>query len=293
MIVSDFLLAHKSAASLVLIALILMLRFLMLRHLQRMPEDEENSPQRWINSVKNISNLFIAIGLIIIWLTELRYAALSIAAFAVAFVVATREFIQCFLGALYQASSRAFVVGDWIKIGPVSGQVVRSDWLSTTLLEIDIDSMSYAYTGKSIVLPNNRFITDPVQNLNYMRRYVTHSFALVRDADPIDLFTMKDYMLQQAKAACAPFNEVAKRYSGLIAKRLGVDIVGPEASVRVQTNSIGKNVFTVSIFCPTEEAVNIEQKLTEDFMRHWYRELKRQKDLSGSGLTARTSAVVD
>jgi small-conductance mechanosensitive channel len=281
----DVLIEHKLLASLVFVTLILLLRWLLLRHLGRLPDDEEASPQRWINSVKNLSNLLIALGLIIIWLTELRYVALSIAAFAVAFVVATREFIQCFLGSIYQASARLFVVGDWIKIGTVSGQVVRSDWLCTTLLEMDMDTLSYGYTGKSVVVPNNQFIIDPVQNLNFMRHYVAHSFAITRPASEGDLFAAKDYLLQQAKACCEPFSEVAKRYSGLIEKRLGVNTVGPEASVRIGTTNIGHNVMTVTVFCPTREAVNIEQELTKDFMSYWYGLRQNPGDTASAGQT--------
>ncbi len=266
----DFLLEHKLLASVILVALISLVRWLLLRHLARLPQDEDASPQRWINTVKNLSKLFIAIGLIIIWLTELRYAALSIAAFAVAFVVATREFIQCFLGSIYQASAGLFVVGDWIRIGSVSGQVVRSDWLCTTVLEIDTETQSYRYTGKSMIIPNNHFISNPVQNLNFMRRYVAHSFAITRPASEGDLFAAGDYVLQQAKARCEPFSEVAKRYSSLIEKRLGVNTIGPDATVRIGTNNTGHNVMTVTIFCPTREAVEIEQKLTRDFMSYWY-----------------------
>lgn len=59
---------------------------------------------------------------------------------------------------------------------------------------------------------------------------------------------------------------------------MGVDIPGPEPSVRVSTNNIGKNVFTVSLFCPTHEAVKIEQQVTEVFMRYWYEANEKAKN---------------
>ena len=108
-----------------------------------------------------------------------------------------------------------------------------------------------------------------------MRRYVSHSFALVREADAINVYRAKAFILEKAMVYCEPFKAVAERYSHLIEKRLGVSLVGPEASVRITTTELGKNQFTVSIFCPTQEAVSIEQKLTEDFMNFWYCELER------------------
>ena len=63
---------------------------------------------------------------------------------------------------------------------------------------------------------------------------------------------------------------MATRYNSLIEKRLDIKISGPEPRVRITTTPEGYNIFTVSLFCPTEDAVGIEQKVTEDFMRFWY-----------------------
>lgn len=268
---------YQLAASLSLIVVIYLCRLVIVHQLQKQPTDEEKIPQRWINSVKNASNAFIVIGLIIIWLTELRYAALSIAAFTVALVIATREIIQCLVGSLYLASSRSFVVGDWIKIGAHSGEVVASDWLSTTLLEVDLESQSYGYTGRTLNVPKNQFITHSFQNLNFMRRYVAHSFSITREEEGINILDVKKHILDKAKHYCEPFEEVATRYNALIEKRLGVGITGPDPSLRLSTTGAGKNVFSVTIFCPTDEAVTIEQKLTEDFFRYWYQAIDNHR----------------
>ena len=268
---------NKLLASLLLIAVAAVIRWLAVRYIRRMPSDDNDLPKRWMNATRNTVTTFIVIGLIIIWLSELRFVALSIATFAVALVIAAREFIQCFLGALYQTSSRAFSIGDWIKVGSNYGEVVSSDWLTTKLLEIDMESMSYGYTGKTLVIPNNQFVANPIQNLNFMRRYVSHSFTIVRDAEPIDVFQAKEMILKMAQSYSDPHKEVAQRYNEMLEKRLGVRLPGPESSVRITTTNLGKNQFTVTVFCPTEEAVNIEQKLTEDFMRFWYVEVERLK----------------
>ncbi len=274
---------NKLFASVVLIVGALIVRWLFVHYLSKRPLDEEKLPRRWINSVKNAANLLIVIGLIIIWLSELRFMALSIAAFVVALVIATREFIQCILGSLYMASSRIFVVGDWVRIGAHCGEVTRSDWLSTTLLEVDMESKSYGYTGRSLVVPNNQFLTSTVENLNFMRRYIAHTFSIIREADRVNVFTAKDLILGKAREYSASYCDVAERYNGLIEKRLGVSISGPEASVRITTTDFGKNVFEVTVFCPTHEAVSLEQRLTEDFMNYWYGEIVKEDAVMSSG----------
>ncbi|WP_417505405.1 mechanosensitive ion channel family protein [Marinomonas gallaica] len=231
--------------------------------------------RRRLNTVDNVFNLLIVIGLVIIWSAELQDIAISIAAFMVALVIATKEFISCIVGAFYKASTRPYTVGDWVRIGNYDGEVTDSDWLSTTLFEVDFKGGSYAYTGRTTVVPNSVLLTNSVQNLNYMRRYIEHTFSISRLTDDVNLFEIKEPILAKIKEYSEHFHEVAIRYNNLIEKRLDIKIAGPEPSVRVRTTIEGYNVFTVSLFCPTQEASEIEQKVTEDFMRIWF-DKKRQ-----------------
>ncbi len=262
----------------------LVLRWLSVRFVKRVVKDEENLHRRWTNTITNITSLVIIIGLVIIWLSELRFVALSIAAFAVALVVATREQIQCFLGAVYIASSRAFSIGDWIKVGDHYGEVVRSDWLTTTLLEVDVEGMSYSYTGRSLVIPNYKFSTGVIQNLNFMRRYVAHSFSIVREADALSVRDARLYLEDLVREYCSPFKEVADRYSTLIEKRLGIALSVSDLKVRVATNDTARNVFVVTIFCPTQEATRIEEEITEDFLDYWYSVTHKLEEFYGPDL---------
>jgi hypothetical protein len=103
-----------------------------------------------------------------------------------------------------------------------------------------------------------------------MRRYVTHTFSISRNTDDVNLFAIKEQILEKIREYSEHFHEVATRYNSLIEKRLDIKISGPEPKVRITTTPEGYNIFTISLFCPTEEAVGIEQKVTEDFMRFWF-----------------------
>ncbi|TYL48771.1 mechanosensitive ion channel family protein [Marinomonas sp. IMCC 4694] len=237
----------------------------------RVNQKTENDKKRQrINAVDNIFNLLLVVGLVLIWSSELQNIAISIAAFMVALVIATKEFIACIVGAFYRASTRPYQVGDWIRIANYEGEVTDSDWLSTTLFEVDLKGGSYAYTGRTTVVPNSVLLLHTVQNLNYMRRYVTHTFSIARQTDEVNLFVIKEQILTKIHQYSEHFHEVAIRYNSLIEKRLDIRISGPEPRVRITTTPEGFNVFTISLFCPTEEAVDIEQKVTEDFMAFWY-----------------------
>ncbi|WP_193164200.1 mechanosensitive ion channel family protein [Microbulbifer hainanensis] len=226
--------------------------------------------RRRINSVHNLANLLLLVGLVAVWVSELRDFAFSIAAFSVAIIIALRDVVQCLVGGIYVASLRAFSVGDWIKFGDQFGEVIDSDWLSTTLLEIDPHGLGSGYTGITLYIPNNVFFTKPVKNLNFMRRYIEHTFSITRENKGGNPFAAKDFLIGRIREHSEAFSEVAARYCQMIEHRTGVELVGTEPKVSFTTNELGHDVLTITLFCPREEAHEIEQRVTEDFYNFWY-----------------------
>ena len=226
--------------------------------------------RRRIHMVHNFSNLIMVLGLFAIWVSELRNFALSIAAFSVAIVIALRDVVQCLVGGIYQASMRSFTIGDWVKIGEQFGEVIDNNWLSTTLLEIDPHGLGNGYTGTTLYVPNSVFFSQPVKNLNFMRRYIEHSFSIVRESKGENPFAIKAYITERVLERCESFKEVAERYCKLIENRMGVELAGTEPKIKITTSELGHDVLTITLFCPREEATDIEQKVTEDFYRFWY-----------------------
>lgn len=227
-----------------------------------------------INIVNNTATILILVGIFNIWSAEFHQFAISIAAFVVAIVIATREFIQCFIGFLYIVSSRPFRIGDWIQVEETYGEVHSIDWAKLTLLEIDIDD--YEYTGKTLYLPNSKLITSSIKNLNFLKRYVMHHFTITRDCS-VNPFIFLDKLYVKAYQYCADFSEVAVRYNQLIESRLDVKIAGPEPHIQVLTSDVGNTQLIFTIFCPTNRAVDIQQSLTADFMKLWFEQKRIQQ----------------
>lgn len=220
-----------------------------------------------INMLNNIFSIIMIILIINIWSDEIQKFAFSIAAFIAAIIIATREFIQCFIGFLYLLSSRPFRIGDWIQVGNYIGEVHSTDWAKLTLLEINKDD--YQYTGKTLYLPNSQLITSVIKNLNFLKRYAVHHFTIVRD-DSVNPFEFIDNLYEKANSYCEDFKDVAVRYNQLIESRLDVTIAGPEPHIQVATSDLGDTQVFFTVFCPTEKALEIEQKLTSDFMTLWF-----------------------
>lgn len=264
-------LENKLAWSLLLVALVSLFRYLLVALFRRSSWQRQDIRRR-VHMVHNFSNLIIVIGLFAIWVSELRDFALSIAAFSVAIVIALRDVVACLVGGIYQASMRSFTIGDWVRIGDQFGEVIDNNWLSTTLLEIDPHGLGNGYTGTTLYVPNNVFFTQPVKNLNFMRRYIEHTFSIVRESKGKNPFDIKAFITERVLEHCESFKDVAERYCKLIENRMGVDLAGTEPKIKISTSELGHDVLTITLFCPREEATDIEQKVTEDYYRFWYGE---------------------
>lgn len=263
----DFTPELKFAFTLAVIVIATLLKFLISTFLRKKYKNKGLDKRYLVNNIKNLITLSVVLLIIFLWNNELQKFALSIAAFVVAIVLATKEIIQCIIGFIYLSTSAPFRIGDWIQVNDTCGEVSEIDWAKVTLLEVDIET--YSYTGKTIYLPNSLLMLQSIKNLNFMRRYVNHSFSIVREDKgilPIDLVSALE---ANAKEYCSGFRDVAERYNALIENRLEVKIAGPEPSVKVSTTDIGKIKVSFSIFCPTEDAITIEQNLIADFFAIW------------------------
>jgi small-conductance mechanosensitive channel len=258
---------------------LLFIFFYMIKHLivRRIKQKSKQDKRLQINVVNNIFTILIIVMVFNIWSEEIQKFAFSIAAFIVAIVLATREFIQCFIGFVYILSSRPFRIGDWVQVGNHYGEVHSTDWAKLTLLEVNIDD--YQYTGKTLYLTNSQLITSVIKNLNFLKRYAMHHFTIVRD-DSVNPFEFIDELYTRASLYCSDFKEVAIRYNQLIENRLEVHIAGPEPHIQVATSELGDTQIFFTIFCPTEIALEIEQKLTADFMSLWFKQKVSSSTLS-------------
>lgn len=267
-LVIDFLLTYKTISSVLIIALVVLIKRITLSRIRGdvafLSEDQRN----WMSRTKNWSFAFIILALFALWRFEINEFALSVTAIAVAIVVASKEIILCFTGSIQRASSRSFRIGDWIEVGKLCGEVIEHNMMATVIQEIDLHHGQYHYTGKTATLPNSMFFTYPVKNLNFMKRYVYHNFTItVRDF--VNLYPMFPDLIVKIEAHCEDFIDVARRYNNVIEKHAGVDLPGSEPHIHVSSSSTGEQQVHFMIFCPTERATHLEQHIRQDFMEDY------------------------
>ncbi|MGF1755076.1 mechanosensitive ion channel family protein [Vibrio makurazakiensis] len=261
----DFLLAHKFVFSMLIIAVVLMVRRITLSSIRGDVDFLTEDQRKWMSRTKNGTFAFIVFTLFILWKSEISEFALSVTAIAVAIVVASKEIILCFTGSIQRASSRSFRIGDWIEVGKLSGEVIEHNMMATVIQEIDLYHGQYHYTGKTATLPNSMFFTYPVKNLNFMKRYVYHNFAITVK-DFVNLYPLVPDLITKIEHHSEEFIDVARRYNGVIEKHAGVDLPGPEPHIHITSAVTGEQLVHYMIFCPTELATHLEQEIRKDFM---------------------------
>lgn len=248
--------------TLALFAVILILRILIIRALRRDQETLTDTRRRWISIVQNLSAILIILGLIFIWSPQLSTFALSLTAFAVAMVIATKEYLLCLIGAAYRTGARPFGLGDWIDVNGVRGEVIAEGMLTTRLQELGEGSQRYEFTGRILTMPNSQLLTNTVRNESYRKRFIQHAFAVTLDpgVDPVAIReTIRKVLAEKTPA----FDDVAERYLAMVKRKSLTSLPDREPTVSVETNHLAKVIFSVTVFCPTTEASAIEGAVTE------------------------------
>lgn len=264
------LLGNRLLSSLIVIAVVLLGRFVAARVIRGREIILRENQRLWLARVRNVSVMLILFGLVLIWLPALHTFALSITAFAVALVIATKELILCLSGTVLRTINRPFEVGDWIEIGDLRGEVVDETLLATTLEEVGGPVGRFEYSGNTITVPNSAFLTTPVRNRNFHKRWVFLEVDVVMESD-VDMLSAIPAIEQEVSTLFEPHAELATRYTEKIEKSSGIDIADPQPRVMLSSTEVGKQRITVTLFCPRTEAYAMERAINAVVLTHYWR----------------------
>jgi small-conductance mechanosensitive channel len=196
--------------------------------------------------------------MVLIWAPSLRSFALSLTAFAVAFIVATKELILCLSGAFLRAISTSFRVGQWVEVQSIRGEVIDISLLTFTLQEVYADGRLHEFTGRTVTFPNSVLLSAVVKNENFYNRYVFHRFQLTMEVK-VDPGPVMESVRESLLRDMEPHLEVAKRYNSVIERKASLDIMGVDPILRLESRSDGRVLLEVTAFLPTHEVLPIEQ----------------------------------
>ena len=262
-------LTRDLVVTLVFMVVVPVVRTVLLRLVRAGAEVLNEQQRRWSVGIRNGSWAVLVVGLFFIWAPQLHTLALSITAFAVAVVIATREVIACLVGGLARAGTQPFKVGDWVTIENVSGEVVDVDAMGVLLEEVDLAGRTYQYTGRSHLVPNVKLLTCTVSKSSYLKNFVMHDVPVIvqhplhKALDPEALMTRFEKI---AEKYFAPHRDQAVAVLKTLRRKMHVDIPGAEPQLFLSTTEHSHYVYTARLFLPTAEAANIASDITREFV---------------------------
>ena len=258
----------------VLIVAVMSLRRLLTRRVWRDSEILDKDQRRWIIRIKNGSAIALIVGLILIWAPQLHTFALSITAFAVALVVATKEMILCLTGAIMRVTSQPFKAGDWVTIDGITGEVVDLDAFAFRLQEVDMKGRTYHFTGRTITIPNSKIFSSNVENANFFKTFIFDDVKISVQFADLDPEAAIAVLQKITDKHFAPFKTEAQVFNRKIRRRAGIAIGLAEPVYDISTSDIGHYHFSVRLFLPTSSAAGVRDAITRDFLAYVYKQRK-------------------
>jgi small-conductance mechanosensitive channel len=212
-------------------------------------------------------NLLIVVSLMVvasIWATKIAGAALSLAAVAGAILLVSKEFLANALGSAMLAISRPYRVGDFIQMGATSGRVLESDLMVTTIAET---LEGHQLTGRTAVLPNSLFLTQPVRNLTATGEYMVNLLnVVVHPAE--DLLSLEQALLRAAREVCTSWLQDADRHLEHMESIELIDLPSSQPRVLMQFHSAHEYTLTLRYTCRPNDRVKVEQDILRRYLRY-------------------------
>lgn len=277
--VNQQLLIQGGITTIFIIAGILVARYFLSRFIKGKSEILEKGQRRWLNNINNATVLVILVALVFIWAPQIHTFALSLTAFAVAVVLTTKELLMCLTGGFLRATTKPFDIGDWITVDGMTGEVMRITGLATTLEEIDTAHGGYRFTGRTIHIPNSRYLSVNAENANFIRSYVYQTVPITVQYGDLDPEKLMTELQKITETYFAPYREDALKFNKKVERKVAVDFDDPDPQFFLRTKEDGHNIFTVRMFVPTMQAADISTNITRDFLKFVY-DLKNRREKS-------------
>lgn len=255
----------NAVSTVLLLVGILIVRQLVVRAILRRQSVPPEILRRWIINTRNLAIGVLLFGVVLIWGPELRAFALSLAAFAVAAVIAAKELILNLIGGVYRAGSSTFAVGERIEVSGVRGDIIDKSLLSTTVLEVGPGHTSHRYTGRAVVLPNAVLLTTPIYSETYTEQFGFHEFTVPLSLEE-DWAAAEQALLHASKQECASFIDKARENMELLRRAHGLPSVTVDPQVTLQLTEPRRINLVVRVPVPVRHGGAVEQAVLRRYL---------------------------
>ena len=211
---------------------------------------------------KNLVLLVALVAIGTIWASKIAGAALSVAAVAGAVLIVGKEFLANLLGSALLAITRPYSIGAYIELDGISGRVVDSDMLATTLAETQQGSQ---VTGRTVTLPHALLLSKPVRNLTATGDYVINMITVAVDPAS-DIPAHDKALLDAAKSFCEGWQSSADAYLLKVESRDLVDLPSAQPKVILELDDAKETKLTLRYPCRPNDRVKVEQGILREYI---------------------------
>jgi|GEM_PF-572131 len=210
---------------------------------------------------KNLVLVGAIVALSIIWASKIAGVALSVAAVAGAMLIVSKDFLASLLGTAVLAITRPYRVGDFIEMGGVSGRVVDTSMLNTTVADASERNL---VTGANVILPHAMLLSMPVRNLTATGQYVLRLLPV--SVPYCDLARCAPLLLKAALEVCGEWIDEASRHLKSMEAREMVDLPSGSPKVIMDLSKHEHAVLTLRYACRPDERINVEQAILRRYL---------------------------
>lgn len=266
--------------TIIAIVTVLVIRFFIVKLVKGKSDTLDQDQRRWINKINNGATLLSLLCLMFLWAPQLHTFALSMTAVAMAVVWSTKELLMCLTGGFLRTTTKPFDVGDWITVDGQTGEVMRVTTLATVIEEVTMVDHSYQFTGRTLHIPNSKFLTNTVTNADFTKDYAYSDIPITLHHTGMDPVKLTKQLYKITEKHFAPFRDEAVKQNAKARRKSGVNYTAPEPQVFLSTTSKDAlHTYTVRLFLPTLRAKEISTQITTDFLSYVYKPcLEKRKE---------------
>lgn len=269
--------------SVVVIFALVFLRYTLVRIVRGKKEILDKDQRRWINRINNSTSVMGLTVLVFIWAPQLHTFALSLTAVAVAVVLTTKELLMCLTGGFMRASNKSFDIGDWIRVDGVMGEVLSITAMTTLIEEVDVTDKSFQFTGRSVQVPNSKFLTINVENQNFLKDYTYHNIPITVQSDSLDPVLLMKQLEKITHKYFANYKEAAMQFNKRVEKKTALNFGDVDPQFFLKTTDGGHVTYTARFFAPTAKSAALASDITRDFLSYAHKQKSKhalQKETS-------------
>lgn len=229
---------------------------------------ETEQKRQLMTQIRNILWVVAAFWLVMSWSKTLFPFLFSIVALLVAFVMATKEWILCILGALYRLTTSAYKVGDHVRINNIRGEVIDIHWMQTRVLELGPAPDGTYYSGHVLSFPNSWLMSHHLTNETFFEEYGFHWLAFpLTVAD--DIQVASEIVTEEAVKVCKPFLEEAHQKLSRMQQSHFMEAPSVEPKIHIDYNKPGEVNLHLRYPAPRGKNNELAQKIVTAFLARY------------------------